>query len=241
MTNLIRFLKTKDLKDYSLIIPSVSVGNVPQLTVDLIIATHASEKVATIWHPAIIPSVGGDPYGHDPTEVSTAAELFVSDELKIAAIQIRSGLEAKYALHFFEKLKQFILDVGFKDVLIFASTHEYELHNISSGRFRYISNENIEAAMQTLKVDEMEKSETGQYLLHGAGYCLKLYETLSSNLKCSMLIKYVSEGDNRPDAYMLLGILYKFVSNFKGMDARYVKEPSSWQHVFGNPPPVGLY
>lgn len=239
---LVSFTKTQIFKDFTLIVPSVSVGNVPQLTIDLIIATHSLEKVGVLWHPAIIPSVGGDPYGSNEQEVSTAVELYASDSLKIGAIQIRSGIEVKYALHFFKQLKQFVTEDGFKNVVILSSTFAYELHNVSSGHFRFMSNENVAEKMSLLNVAEMEKSEeSGQYLLHGAGFTLRLYETLIDGVNCTVLVKYVSEGDNRPDAYSLLEILYKTVDGFKGENVGNVKNPSSWQFVFGSPPPIGLY
>lgn len=238
---LVNLTKPADFKGYTLIIPSVSVGNVPQLTVDLLISTYDMEKVGILWHPAIIPSVGGDPYGSDPREISTAAELYTNSKLKICVIQIRSGLEVKYAVHFFKQLKAFVLESAFKSMVILASTFAYELHNISSSRFRYISNENVDELMKSLGVMEMEKSESGQYLLHGAGYSSKLYETFNSDVKCSVLVKYVSEGDNRPDAYLLLEVLHKIIDTLKGENVSNVKHPSSWEFVFGSPPPVGLY
>lgn len=239
---LINLTKNQTFKDFTLIIPSVSVGNVPQLTVDLIVATHNLEKVGVFWHPAIIPSVGGDPYGSDANEVSTAVELYANDALKIASVQIRSGIAAKFALHFFKQLKTFIVEQSFKNVLILSSTFAYELHNVRSGHFRFLSNESIAEKMGLLKVEEMEKSpEDGQYLLHGAGFTLKLFETFGKDVNCCVLVKYVSEGDNRPDAYLLLELVYKVVDSFKGENVRNVRHPSSWEFVFGSPPPVGLY
>lgn len=240
-SKLVNFTKKQDFKDFTLIIPSVSVGNVPQLTVDLIIATHNLEKVGVLWHPAIVPSVGGDPYGSDAKEVCTAVELYASDVYKIGVLQIRSGIEVKYALHFFKQLKLFILENGFKNVVILSSIFAYELHNVTSGHLRFVSNENVAEKMKILNVTEMERSDCGQFLFHGAGFTLKLYETLSDCVNCIILVKYVSEGDNRPDAYLLLDILYKVVDSFKNENVKNTKHPSSWQFVYGSPPPTGLY
>lgn len=42
--------KNISLTGYTVIIPSVCVGNVAQLTVDLIISSLELKKVASIWH-----------------------------------------------------------------------------------------------------------------------------------------------------------------------------------------------
>lgn len=44
------------LNGYTILFPSVCVGNAAQLTVDLIIATLEMQKVATIWHVSLINS-----------------------------------------------------------------------------------------------------------------------------------------------------------------------------------------
>jgi proteasome assembly chaperone 2 len=54
--------------------PSVSVGNAGQLAVDLLVTKIKPQKVGLIWHPAIIPMVGGDPYSLNETALTTSAE-----------------------------------------------------------------------------------------------------------------------------------------------------------------------
>jgi proteasome assembly chaperone 2 len=54
--------------------PSVSVGNAGQLAVDLLITKIQPQKVGLIWHSAIMPMVGGDPYSLNETALTTSAE-----------------------------------------------------------------------------------------------------------------------------------------------------------------------
>jgi proteasome assembly chaperone 2 len=54
--------------------PSVSVGNAGQLAVDLLITKVKPRKVGLIWHSAIMPMVGGDPYSFGETALTTSAE-----------------------------------------------------------------------------------------------------------------------------------------------------------------------
>lgn len=237
----IRFITSVDLTNHTLIIPTISVGNVPQLTVDLVISTHSLTKVATIWHPAIIPSVGGDPYRENTSEICTACEMYVNSNLKLAVIQLRSGIELKFAINFLNDLRKAIANFNLKNIILLGSTFAYELHNVNSGHFRYISNEPVKEVMDSLNISLMEKDESGRYLLHGAGITSKMFEVLSSTAKCTVFIKYVSEGDNRPDAHSLLNILYKYVESLQDKNINNIKIPSSWKYVFGNPPPVGIY
>lgn len=241
MTQILRFIVPVDLSNYTLIIPNISVGNVPQLTVDLIVSTHNLTKVATLWHPAVIPSVGSDPYNEDVSSICTESELYTNSSLKLAVIQLRSGIELKYAAKFLSDLKTAMSNFHLKEVVILGSTFAYELHNINSGHFRYISNQPVMEIMKELNILPMEQDDSGKYILHGAGITSKMFETFNSTVKCTVLIKYVSEGDNRPDAYSLLEVLYKYVENLQNENIRNTKIPTSWKSVFGNPPPTGIY
>jgi hypothetical protein len=54
--------------------PSVSVGNVSQLAIDLLISTLQPKKWAVAWHPVFVPTVGGDPYSSLSNALSTSCE-----------------------------------------------------------------------------------------------------------------------------------------------------------------------
>ena len=49
--------------------PAVSVGNVGQLAVDMVISTLWMERIGYIYHDSILPLVGNDPFAH-PESVS---------------------------------------------------------------------------------------------------------------------------------------------------------------------------
>jgi hypothetical protein len=82
------FIKRKDLKEseqdmnewnrYSVLIPSISVGNVPQLATDLFISTLIHLKdcqlIGYIYSSALMPFSGPDPYRYDGQLVATSAE-----------------------------------------------------------------------------------------------------------------------------------------------------------------------
>ncbi|XP_044269355.1 proteasome assembly chaperone 2 [Tribolium madens] len=241
MAELFKFKQKPNLEGFTLIVPSVSVGNVPQLTIDLLITTLNFKKAATIWHPAIVSSVGPDPYQADGPEICTACELYVNEDLKLALIQLRSAVNIKLATKFFSCLKNSFTEFKIKSIVILASSFDYELHVVSSNKFYYISNQEISDVMKSLNVKPKEVEFNGKYLVHGAGFAVKLFEMLESNFDCTVLIEYVSEGDNRPDAIAYINVLNKFVNGLKMCNVSDIKFPSSWNCVFGGPPPLGIY
>ena len=50
------------LKCYLNFQPAVSVGNIGQLSVDLLISSLHCDKLAKLDHPIFVPVVGSDPY-----------------------------------------------------------------------------------------------------------------------------------------------------------------------------------
>ncbi|XP_060521180.1 proteasome assembly chaperone 2 [Cylas formicarius] len=227
---LIKFKSPVDLSDYALIIPTVSIGNVPQLMVDLLITTYNFYKIGHLWHSALVPLVGADPYYADNNEICTACELYYSPELKWATIQLRSTLESKMTLKFLNDLCDEIVKINFSKVAILSSGFDYEL-KINQEKFFIKSNSDI------FKIHNIQKE--GHVPANGCGFSFKMFNLLSEKTKCLLLIKFVSEGDNRPDAVAMLEKVLKvfdFSENKRGL-----VEPSSWKFGFGGYAPLGIF
>ncbi|CAH1968837.1 unnamed protein product [Acanthoscelides obtectus] len=158
MCEMFNFKEPKNLKDYTLIFPCVSVGNVPQLTVDLLIKTYNFKKTATIWHPALIASVGSDPYTALNGEVCTACELYTNENLNLAVVQLRSSVEFKLAMKFIRDLNEAIQQFNLKNIYILSSGFDYELRNIQSEKFFCLSNEHTTEVMARNNVKQLEQN-----------------------------------------------------------------------------------
>ena len=240
MVELINFKVQIDLTDFTLIIPSVSVGNVGQLTVDLLISTHGFKRYATIWHPAIIPCVGTDPFANRSADVCTASELYANENLKVAVIQFRSIVEPKFSKIFHEALREEIKKLQFKNVVLLTSTYSYERHDIESPEFRYIGDKNVMELCE-INVQEMKLPGVDNHVIEGTGYAFFLYNMLKDLIPCVVFLKYTSEGDNRPDAIRTLEFLTKCLRKLRQSKIMVLKFPPSWEYIFGNPPPIGIY
>ncbi|CAH0547543.1 unnamed protein product [Brassicogethes aeneus] len=239
MTNFFKSSEPLDLNEHTLIIPGVSVGNVPQFSVDLLITTFDLKKVATIWHPGIVSSVGNDPFTPDSTEICTACELYSNKESKISAIQLRSTLEFKLVKNFIEDLKSALGGFKLKKIVILASGFDYELHTVSSNKFFYVSNDGVDKLMKDNGVKALENDANEKYYIHGDGFGCILFSILSEKFKTTILVKYVSEGDNIPDAFSMFEKLCRIIDLKFSMES--IQIPYSWKNVFGGPPPLGIF
>lgn len=226
--------------DYTFIVPSISVGNVGQLTSDLFISTLNLTKLGTAWHKAIIPAYGPNPFDNSAVENCVACELYLSETYKVVVMQLRSSIEPKMVNLFLNDLKSYIVEQNFKQVIILTSSFSYEMKNLNCGFYRYLTNTELSNVFAENGVQPVEESEDGRIVIHGSGFAVKLYELLKECTKATVIVKYTSEGDNRPDAMSMLHVLQKCLA-LKTDVLKQISFPLSWELVYGSPPPLGIY
>ncbi|XP_050727997.1 proteasome assembly chaperone 2-like [Eriocheir sinensis] len=236
------------LTNYTLILPSVSVGNAGQLAVDLIITNLACEKVGIVHHPALYPLVGGSPYDPSSKEVTTSADLHVLPAHSLAVMQIRVPLIKSERHNFLTELMGWCKSVGIREVVMLASCNAYERwdnNQITGPQLRYLTSHTTEEDVQGLVsvgALELEKrtDEEGvsQPFLSGAGFVKHFMEIC--DLPTTVLIKFVEEGDNTMDAVMLLNFLNAWKKLVQDKAATW-KMPFSWKNMFGRPTPQEIY
>ncbi|KAF9307030.1 Proteasome assembly chaperone 2 [Mortierella antarctica] len=119
----------------TLILPSVSIGNVPQLATDLLLAALKLDRVGCIEDENVVPVLGPADRPLEPTSTSAsssstpaqssglslAVEVFQSKDGKWTLIQQRSPTVAHRSGHYVENLVQFIKDSQFDQVVLLAS------------------------------------------------------------------------------------------------------------------------
>ncbi|XP_058448709.1 proteasome assembly chaperone 2 [Malaya genurostris] len=240
-----KFSKEVSLIGYSFLVPSVSVGNVAQLAVDLLIETLKLEKVGMLWHRALIPAVGPPAFDHDKDKDTTTAELYLSEQCKLLVLQIRAPLVGALQSEFLNELSAFARNQSMAEIIILSSSFAHENHQIGARPYKYLANEKFLTSnaetLQTLQWAALEGN-----VIHGGGYAAKLMSACNDQqLACFVLFNYVSEGDNRADAVQLLSLLGKLKTTLlpKETDGVQIKLaiPSSWKHLFGNVAPVNVY
>jgi len=80
-----------DFKDFVLILPAVSVGEIGQLSIDLLISNMEGVRtVGQILHHSILPMIARDAFHEDSQKLCSALEVYSCPEKKLLVFQQRS-------------------------------------------------------------------------------------------------------------------------------------------------------
>ncbi|XP_062915691.1 proteasome assembly chaperone 2 [Mobula hypostoma] len=253
------------LRGYTFIMPVVSVGNVGQLAVDLIISTLNLPRVGYIHTDCLVPVVGNNPYAttmENSSEMCTSSEVYASGEQKLAVLQIRSPIVRGKQRTFRQQLLSWIKESEFSRVILLSSSYAHHRvdQQLIGTPLRYLATPALQSIVgdkfQTLKWKEMEKvpafpriSEVEMELcIPGGGITKSLYaDSCTEGVPLAVLLIFCSEGDNIPDALNLLSFLNEWVqliektSDRQSMTQPQWKFPSSWQLLFGSGIPPALF
>ncbi|KAK3909744.1 Proteasome assembly chaperone 2 [Frankliniella fusca] len=251
----------------TLIVPSVSVGNVGQLCTDLLILSLGCQKTGYLWHQAILPIVGADPYKVSSPDLALPAEVYYSKNHNLVILQLRSSIIKKLRKRFLSDLVLWMKSIGVSQVTVLTGSSNEERidEQITTEPFRYLvsaeSNPSLAETFRSLgwislekrlhfpalsKLESLEEDNQngGQIVIPGGGFAKQLITVCTeSNLNCVALIKFCSEGDNIPDALVMLRKLNEWLKLLEvdSMGSPKLVFPHSWNHLFGNPPPRQLY
>ncbi|XP_031621256.1 proteasome assembly chaperone 2 [Contarinia nasturtii] len=244
-----------NLNGYSVVFPSVCVGNVAQLAVDFLISTLEMKKVATVWHTAIIPILGPRAFDHKTVSdasspsanITTACELFVSEAKRLACFQLRSPLVAgKCLTAFFGELIELLKDQQVQQIVILTGMFSHEQHAIGTTKFMYLANNQCQKECKAqLENGSWIKWDENNKIIHGGGFALKLYKQIGESVSSCIFFKYTAEGDNRNDAaemvYHLNSLLGGILAQSSDQGGFKLVSPCSWNAMFGNDPTEQLY
>jgi len=247
------------LKGKTLILPVVSVANVAQLTVDLLIATLGLKRIGIFDARHLIPFAGAREDGEPG--ILTALELYGKDGADVVVIQQRSpalkdrkDVFVSSLLKFVDeyKLGGFLLlsGVGLSnrtDSQMHSSTFKLTAPRTSPSPASPFSRIDqlptyTYASSQSPYSEMRAESETRPAVpfIPGGGLTRRILSTLPAawSVPTACVLQFVMEGDNRADAHFLAGVL----SNLLKLTVSEWKEPQSWREgLFGTPHDQSLY
>ncbi|KAK3608034.1 hypothetical protein CHS0354_031020 [Potamilus streckersoni] len=253
------FISSEDaapkFEEKTLVLTSVSVGNVGQLSADLLISTLSMKRIGYIHHESILPMVGNDPFASvDATtcKIVTSCEVYESMLQKLVVIQQRAPFIKGKRPCFRNWLVQWIKENKFKMVVILTSTHAHERIDVQlqGSQFRYIASSQIEEQFGDVFKNlhhwnmlerrtkfpapspiDQPVGEVKELYLPGGGIAKSLFEDLcDAGVPTAMLLMFCAEGDNVQEAITLtdqLNTWLKLVDfHKKTLDNTLMAEPS---------------
>ncbi|KAG9061792.1 Proteasome assembly chaperone 2 [Linnemannia hyalina] len=168
-------------KGTTLILPSVSIGNVPQLTTDLLLSTLKLDRVGCIEDENVVPVLGPADRPHSESTSATASgtgagtgvvpggllslavEVFQSKDGKWTLIQQRSPTVSHRSHHYADNLVRFIQDSEFDQVVLLASAdgaRRIDIQLRSGNPVRYIPSPQLPGTvLETLRGLGLEELE----------------------------------------------------------------------------------
>uniref|UniRef100_A0A8V0X9V0 Proteasome assembly chaperone 2 n=1 Tax=Gallus gallus TaxID=9031 RepID=A0A8V0X9V0_CHICK len=222
-----------DFEGFTLLMPAVSVGNVGQLAVDLVISTLRMPKVGYFYTDCLVPMVGNNPYAttkENSMELSINAEVYSLPSKKLVVLQIRSPFIKNKYRPFCQTLLSWVESSKCARVILLSSSHAYQRDDeqLLGTPLRYLLTpaleKTVEGHIQELKWKEMEKVAAypgisdAEKVLHipGGGITKLLFtESCSKGIHMAVLLKFCSEGDNIPDAFGLVNYLNEWLQLIK--------------------------
>ncbi|CAK7902708.1 proteasome assembly chaperone 2 [[Candida] anglica] len=227
------------LKDSTLIIPAISLGNIPQLTVDLLLHTRDFVSVGVLDDIYLHPF--SSPVDVSPTKsangISNAAEIYYSTKNNITVIQQRSPIIGSFTKQFVsEVILKLISDVSFNKVIILDSADAGLLEQSDAKTIELYTNEDLlNKSLETLKISQKTQLPlTSPYQY--SKYVLELINALNSSastVDIQALVSHVYEGDNFNDAELLANELSQTLDVSSTMN--WIR-PVSWLGVYGDKP-----
>jgi proteasome assembly chaperone 2 len=253
-----------DWQNSTLILPTVSVGNVGQLTADLIISTLCMEQVGFVLHPCLLPVVGNNPYADDDSssyKMTTSCEVFESVAAKLVVVQQRTPIVKGRRKEYSDWLSNWAKENKFRQVVVLTSTFAQDRldHQITGSPFRILlsprmEEESGEYFKTELKWQKLEPRNTADLPgssthLHmpGSGIAKLVYENCQE-LPVLVLMMFVYEGDNAQDALAAADQLNRWLNllSHENVQAKQPqngslvgknldwKVPISWKLMFGS-------
>lgn len=222
-----------------LVIPSISIANIPQFASDLLIHTLDFEKVATLSDKYLYPFVSPVDYTLDgdntkKSGISLPLEVYFSEKHQVSILQQRSPIIPGFAAtHVQEVLVPFIEKAKFKHVVLLSLSDAGLVEHIAPGGISIYTNEDLlNDTLEGLQISEKERHPLSKSPGKASQYEESLSEAAAKFGSLSVLVSYVYEGDNFYDANALAQKACDVLKISSGP----WKTPVSWFGVYGDKP-----
>ncbi|CAF0773958.1 unnamed protein product [Brachionus calyciflorus] len=255
----IKFNPNSDWSDYTFVFACVSVGNIGQLSADLLISSLSNtQKCGYFVSNLVQPIAGHDAFVQNSTDISLSCELYENSNLKLVIMQQRSPLLKGKRKEFVRLLTDFVKVENFKESICLTSSHAYERldSQLTGIQCRYLTSENSNKTTLEDKLNwkllekridhngnlSLDKENDLDFFIPGGGIAQKFYKaSKEKDLNSTVLLVFAHEGNNIPEAFQLVNYLNEWKNYFAKQSQ--LRIPISWKYLFGPSidPSVSIY
>ncbi|KAJ1740070.1 hypothetical protein H4R22_002991 [Coemansia sp. RSA 1290] len=229
----IKSTEKADTQGSTLILPCVSIGNVPQLAADLLINTLEATRIGIIHTDTLLP-ISSSTSGFDHSKQQLVpAEIYQSKDSRWTILQQRAPPLPKRQKRWAQELKEFIELAGFHKVVLLTSSDAAlradKLIDNESNIWTLTVNckSELVGGMQSLALSPSD-GQNGVESLHSAGVAKPLLRLCQDmQLPVVVLAALVYEGDNVPDAINLANATNRMLDILPA--TQQWRAPMSWQ------------
>eukprot|EP00039_Didymoeca_costata_P004812 m.76302 g.76302 ORF g.76302 m.76302 type:complete len:354 (-) comp12550_c0_seq3:716-1777(-) len=213
-----------DFSKTTVVLPMVGIGNVAQLTIDLLLEETKAIRVGYLEHDALLPLVANSKDGcHKQGEdnVVTALEVYYSQEHNLTMLQIRSQISKAQTANFRKDLVKFLTDSKFIRVVVLSGSNssERQASQLQGPQQRYILSakmKDLEPNLKEMGWVELEPrvtsvtNPTGLFI-HGGGMARSMFHSLcNEDVPVLCLVQFCNHGDTRFEALELASTFNQF-------------------------------
>jgi len=222
-------LTTQEWTNYRFVMPTISVGQVGQLSVDLLLNNFRDRvrKIGTIYSDAVLPVAGTDRSG---SGLCAALELHVCEDHRLVILQQRSPFVKGRIPAFRRKLLAWVKRVGFAETVVFGgvSSHIRKDAELEGSVFRFLttSNEIREKCSDEFKWREyvitkekegfagetIDETTAKMLAVPGSGILKSLYEDCTQGDVCfSAFLVFCNPGNTIHEAVQVVEHFRRFI------------------------------
>jgi len=237
-----------DFRDNVLLLPALTLGNVGQFAIDLLVSTTSATRVGFIEDPHIIPVAGNDTFTEGPGCLSTAIEVYQIQHKRITFVQQRSPVIRGHNRIFAKNLTEWIKNSGFREIILLVSADATYRNDaqLFGQQLRYIitsrlENTHIPALFSTWNIPPLESTSYDVVFKKGSVTEGIFEESKEKLLPLLVFALFVNEGDNIPDSITLIDYVNKYLKIVDQEGPVDWKPPNSWALIQGTPVNVSLF
>ncbi|KAI8970288.1 PAC2 family-domain-containing protein [Mycotypha africana] len=240
----------------TLILPTVSIGNVPQLVSDLLISTFQMDRTGWIDADSVLPLAGLREDTKEHKGVTVPIEVFQTKDRLYTCVQQRSPTLKGRKTDYIRDITMFAKQ--FKKIVLMTSMDaarrlDSQIQGSGAHPFRVYSRDDghdlMKKALDILQVPVLENMAMtpewvegdGKIHLYGSGLAKYLYEELErdENVQTLLTVMFALEGDNAQDAIEYASFINSLLDINTSLKSW--NPPKSWNLLFGTPYNSELY